>query len=80
MTNYREALRLNPNEFDIYLGLGDLFERMGQLDQAVDHFQVAVKLKPERADAHAALARSLAAVGKNDEAERHYQSLHKYMH
>ena len=41
---YRDAARLRPNEPDPYIFLGALFERNGQVDRAIDAYNIASRL------------------------------------
>jgi protein O-mannosyl-transferase len=42
---YQTAIRLNPDYFSAYLGLGSVYARMNQLNQAVDAFRTAIQKK-----------------------------------
>jgi protein O-mannosyl-transferase len=44
--SYDESLRLNPAQFNAYLGLGRLSERQGKLDEAATDFARSVELRP----------------------------------
>jgi Flp pilus assembly protein TadD len=44
--NFDQALRLNPNQFNAYLGLGRLLERQGKLDDAIFNYSRLVELRP----------------------------------
>ena len=44
--SYDQALRLNPNQFNAYLGLGELLEKQSRLDDAISNYSKAVELRP----------------------------------
>jgi len=69
----RQALKLSPNEVEIHLWLGNVLARLGQLDEALAHFQKAIEINPDFADAQVELTRTLAAQGKKEDAEKHHQ-------
>jgi Flp pilus assembly protein TadD len=43
--SYREALQLNPGQFNAYMGLGRLSERQGRLDEAIKNYSRSVELR-----------------------------------
>src|SRR5581483_9100930 len=47
--SYDEALRLNPNQFNAYLGLGRLLERQGKLDEAIANYSRSIGIRPTEA-------------------------------
>ena len=53
--SYDEALRLNPAQFQAWLGLGRLLERQGKLDQAIFNYSRALELAPDSAEAQQAV-------------------------
>jgi tetratricopeptide (TPR) repeat protein len=52
---------------------GNVLARLGQLDEALAHFQKAIEINPDFADAQVELTRTLAAQGKKEDAEKHHQ-------
>ena len=44
--SYDEALRLNPNQFNAYLGLGRLLEKQGKLEDAISNYRRSVAIRP----------------------------------
>jgi tetratricopeptide (TPR) repeat protein len=52
-----EALRLDPNHWQVYYALGDMRLRTGQTEQAVRAIQQALALQPDSDDAHRLLGR-----------------------
>ena len=62
---FREVLRIVPNEADMHCNLGVLLARQGRLDEAIKEFRTALELDPNlsraREQLEAALARKSAA-------------------
>ncbi len=44
--SYDESLRMNPDQFNAYLGLGRLLERQGKLDEAIANYSRSVQIRP----------------------------------
>jgi tetratricopeptide (TPR) repeat protein len=65
--NYEESLRLNPNQFNAWLGLGLLAESSGRLDEAIRDFSRSVEAQPT-AEAYVALGRTFARANRRAEA------------
>jgi Flp pilus assembly protein TadD len=65
--NYEESLRLNPNQFNAWLGLGLLAEKSGKLDEAIRDFSRSVEAQPT-AEAYVALGRTFARANRRAEA------------
>lgn len=64
---YNKALKLNPNNIDVYASRGTAYFFMGDLEKAIDDFVKVVQSKPD-ADSYAALGAALAAGGENHKA------------
>ena len=64
---YNRALRLNPNQFNAWLGIGLLALRQGKLNEAVTDLSRSVELQPT-AQGYLSLGRALAQSGRNVEA------------
>lgn len=69
---YREALALDRQPF-LYLGLGDVLQRAGRLDEAVEAFQAALELDPDLAVAYYDLGVTYGNQGRLDEAVDAYE-------
>ena len=52
ISQFQEALRLDPNNFNVLYALGISWSGKGQLDEAIATFQAVLRLKPDYADAH----------------------------
>ena len=70
--NYNHALRLNPNLFNAWLGLGLIAHKQGKLSEAVSDLSRSVELRPT-ARAFLALGNALAQSGRSAEARVAYE-------
>jgi len=70
--NYNHALRLNPNLFNAWLGLGLIAQKQGNLSEAITDLSRSVELQPN-ARAFLALGHALAQNGRNAEARVAYE-------
>ena len=70
LTEYTEAIRLDPSFGDAYLGLGALREARGDLREAERVYDLGVKLPSSRATALDRRARVRRALGRQDDAFR----------
>jgi tetratricopeptide (TPR) repeat protein len=57
------VVQVNPNSSGSQTNLGNALAASGQIDAAIDHFQVAVKLNGNDASARTSLAQALLQVG-----------------
>jgi Flp pilus assembly protein TadD len=65
--NYKEALQLNPAQYNAYTGMGKLRERQGRLDEAISNYSQAVALQPTDSG-YVLLGRALQHAGKSQQA------------
>jgi tetratricopeptide (TPR) repeat protein len=70
--SFDQSLRLNPNQFNAWLGLGLLAQKQGKLDEAVSDLSRSVELQPS-AQGYFELGRTLAQAGHVPEARDAYQ-------
>ena len=70
--HYYVALRIKPNEAEVYNNLGNVLEAQGNLDEAIRHYYEALRINPDNAKAHNNLGNVLATKGNVDEAVSHY--------
>ena len=49
---FRDAVRLNPQDADAEANLGSALAQLGELQEAKSHFERALQLKPGHALAH----------------------------
>lgn len=70
--SFDEALRLNPNQFNAWLGMGLLAQKQGSLNEAVVDFSRSVELQPT-GEGYLNLGRSLQQAGREPEALEAYR-------
>jgi protein O-mannosyl-transferase len=71
--SYDQALRLNPNQSNAYLGLGELLEKQSQLDEAIHNYSRSVELRPTDTG-FLLLGHALESAGRRPEALAAYQA------
>jgi protein O-mannosyl-transferase len=71
--SYNQALRLNPNQFNAYLGLGQLSEKQNRLDEAISNYSRSVELRPTDTG-FMLLGHALESTGHRPEALAAYQA------
>ena len=71
-TSFDKSIRLNPNQFSTWLGMGLLAERQDKLEDAMRDFAVSLKLAPN-VQGYLGLGRTLAATGHRAEALTAYE-------
>jgi protein O-mannosyl-transferase len=70
--NYNQSLRLNPNQFNAWLGLGLLAQQQGNFTEAISDVSRSLELNPT-AQGYLALGRALAQSGRTPEALAAYE-------
>ena len=70
--NFDEALRLNPNQFNAWLGMALLARKQGKLDEAISDLSRSIELRPT-AEAYLELGRTFAQSGRIPEARDAYR-------
>ena len=70
--SYDQSLRLNPNQFNAWLGRGLLAEKQGKLTEAISDLSRSVELRPTPRSYYE-LGRALALAGRSREALDAYQ-------
>ena len=68
--HYQQALAINPDYWETYYNLGNLFLRNGRVPEAIDAYRRAVEIRPKLADAWNNLGIALASQEKLAEAEQ----------
>jgi protein O-mannosyl-transferase len=68
LAEYREAVRLNPNHYQLRLAIGNLLEKLGKPADALVEYRLCLARNPEVPALHNAAGSALAAEGKLDEA------------
>jgi tetratricopeptide (TPR) repeat protein len=73
ISQYEEALQINPNYADVHFNLGIALLKNGQVDEAISHYEQALRIKPGDADIHINLGIALMQKRDVDEAITQYQ-------
>jgi tetratricopeptide (TPR) repeat protein len=73
IAEWKEALKLDPEDAKAHNNLGVLLLRKGRLDEGIAHFQKALEVNPEYSDALNNLGIALLKEGKSEEAIKHLQ-------
>lgn len=71
--SYEQALRLNPNQSNAYLGLGQLLEKQNQMDDAIRNYSRSVALRPTDTG-FLLLGHALESAGRRPEALAAYRA------
>jgi tetratricopeptide (TPR) repeat protein len=72
LSEYREAVRLNPGLAQGHNNLANLLEAAGKHEEAIVEYQEALRLKPNAELAHLNLGGALAGLGRYEEGMGHY--------
>lgn len=75
---YRSALKFDPSDGSLYLGLGNIFFAQRRYHDAVLELQTAEKFLPENAAIYALMARASASLEDRDQAMRDIQLAEEY--
>lgn len=65
---YNKALKINPNNIEVYGSRGAAYFFLGEYQKAADDFGKVIENKPGEVSAYSALGATLAAAGQNQEA------------
>ena len=74
ITQYQEALQINPNYAEAHFNLGNALRKKGRMEEAITQYQAALQIKPGYAEARANLGFALLQTGGTDEAITQYQA------
>jgi tetratricopeptide (TPR) repeat protein len=77
-TEYRAALRFNPRDGSLYLGLANILFAQQQYRAALNQLQLAEKLLPANAEVYALEARAYADLADREQALQSIQLAEKY--
>ncbi|HVM60484.1 MAG TPA: tetratricopeptide repeat protein [Verrucomicrobiae bacterium] len=73
ITQYEQALRINPNCAEAHNNLGAVLLGQGKFQEATGHFEQALRAKPDFAEAHNNLGMILAGQDKLQDAMGHFE-------
>ena len=59
IAQFNAAVRLNPDDADLHIGLGEALRKVDNKETALEEFRSAVRLKPKSSMAHALIGRML---------------------
>ena len=66
---YRQALRVDPNDKEANIGLGNLLFDSGQYEKAIDHYSKALEKDPQNADVRVDRAIAYHSMGQDPKAK-----------
>jgi protein O-mannosyl-transferase len=72
LTQYREALRLDPGRPSVHNNIANVLAASGQQQEALLHYREALRLKPNAPLAHLNLGTTLIELGQHEDGMRHY--------
>jgi tetratricopeptide (TPR) repeat protein len=75
ITQYQEAVQINPAFVEARNNLGNALLETGKLDEAISHLQKALQINPGYAPAHNNLGNALLQKGNMPEAIAHFQQV-----
>src|SRR6266487_5269251 len=64
---YEEALRLDPNDTDSYIGKGDALYKLGRYEEALAFYEEALRLDPNNVDAYDGKTETLVKLHYDEE-------------
>jgi protein O-mannosyl-transferase len=73
ITQFQEALRINPRAANVHNNLGTGLHQKGRVDEAIAEIQKALQINPDNALFHFNLAKMLQQTGRTAEAIAQYQ-------
>jgi tetratricopeptide (TPR) repeat protein len=76
---YHAALKFDPNDGTLYLGLGNIYFAERRYQQSVDELQTAAKFLPENAEIYAMMARAHANLKDRDATMHDVQLAEQYV-
>jgi len=71
ISNYRQALKLNPNFADAFIDLAAALSAQGKYAEAIEMSETALRLRPGVAETHALLGAALLHLDRADESIFH---------
>jgi Flp pilus assembly protein TadD len=71
---WQDTVAKNPQAWNAHNNLACNLAERGQIDGAMEHFEISLRLNPQNAEAHRNLGRALALKGRLTEAEPHFRA------
>ena len=75
ITNFKKAIRINPNVPNIYYNLGLAYHHIGNMDDAIESYKKAIDLKPDYDEAFCNMGMSLEEKGDLEGAIEKYNKV-----
>ena len=72
-SQYRAALRLEPDLPDVHCAVSIALAQLGRTREAREHENEALRLSPDAVAAHASMGSALEALGRLDEARAEFE-------
>jgi tetratricopeptide (TPR) repeat protein len=72
-TLWRQVLAVTPNSAVAHNDLGNLLQKQGKLEEAIEHFHRVIEINPTYWAAHYNLGNALAGLGRTKEASDEYR-------
>jgi len=72
LADYDEAIKLNPNNYDIFISRGLIYEAKGEKDRAIADYTEAIRLNPKFASVYFTRANAYEDKGEHDLAYADY--------
>ncbi len=76
---YRSAIELSPHDAQLHCDLGGVYERLGRVPKALEHYRTALSLDPDLPDAHAAVERFNAQRRDEEVATKPWSRLKRFL-
>jgi tetratricopeptide (TPR) repeat protein len=64
---YQKVLELSPRHPETQNNLANVYQRLGQMEQAIFHYKAAIEIKPDYADAYGNLGNAFLALERLEE-------------
>ena len=77
ISHFREALRINPNQAEGLINLGNAYQATGNNPAAIESFREALRLNPNNVEGHFRLGYAYLMAGYSDLAYREYLQLQR---
>ena len=75
---YTAAIKFDPKDGSLYLGLGNIYYAQGRIRQAIQELETAESLLPQSASIYALMARSYAELQDREDATKNILLAEKY--
>jgi len=73
IVQFRKALRISPNEPDVYNNIGAALKEMGNIKEAIENWRKALALDPRHQKAHINMGLAMSELRSYEQAIYHFQ-------